>query len=159
MDHNVYINILKDTLKKKIYLLDVLLTETLSQEEYLSLKHMDIDEFEKAVIRKEPLIEQLNKLDDGFELIFENFGKVIKENKNLYQKDILEIQEYIRQVMQKSTLLQGKEKSNKVKLENYLSNRKMEVRKFKANNQAVSNYYKNMADSYQGEAIFLDKKK
>lgn len=159
MDNIAYINILKDTLRKKLHLLDMLIEETNTQEEYLSIKSVDIEEFENIIARKEPLIEQLTKLDDGFELIFERVGDAIKENKFLYQKDILELQEHIRLVIQKSILLQGKEKSNKEKLENYLSSRKMEIRNFKASNQAVSNYYKNMSDGYTGESIFLDKKK
>lgn len=158
MDYIAYINILKDTLRKKIHLLDKLLEETIIQEECF-LKDDNIEEFEKAISRKEPLIEQITKLDDGFELIFKRVGDAIKENKILYQKDIIELQKYIRLVTQKSILLQGKEKSNKEMFEVYLCQKKMEVKHFKANSQAVSSYYKNMLDGYRGDSIFLDKKK
>lgn len=159
MDYTTYINILKDTLKKKTQLIDKLLEETLNQELALSQKEVDIDAFEEGVERKGYFIQQLAQLDDGFELIYERFGMEIKKNKLQYQGDILELQNYIKEVLDKSTLLQGKEKNNKEKFERYLAEKKVEVRKFKINNQAVGNYYRNMSDVYQGESIFLDKKK
>lgn len=159
MDYIAYFNILKDTLRKKIHLLDKLLEETNIQEECFFKKEIDIEEFENAISRKETLIEQITKLDDGFELVFERVGDAIKENKILYQKDIIELQEYIPQVIEKSILLQGKEKSNKEKFDHYLSNRKKEVKNFKANSKVVSSYYKNMFDGYIGDSLFLDKKK
>lgn len=159
MDYIAYINILKDTLKKKIYLLDELLEETYRQEQAISLAEADVDAFQEGIEKKEPVILQLNKLDDGFELVYEKFGAAIKENKQSYREDILELQSYIKKVMEKSTLLQGMEKSNKIKLESYLSQKKVEVRAYKVSNQAVGNYYKNMSEGYQNESIFLDKKK
>lgn len=159
MDYATYINILKDTLKKKIQLLDTLLEETNLQESSLALEEVDIDTFQKCVEQKEILIEQLNKLDDGFELVYERFGDAIKENKGKHQEDIRELQECIRKIMEKSSLLQNKEKNNKMKFEHYLVNKKAEIRSFKVSSKAVGNYYKNMSEGYQGEAIFLDKKK
>jgi len=159
MNYTIYINILKDTLKKKMQLLDKIVEETTFQEVSLSLDEIDIGAFQEGVERKDFLIEQLNKLDDGFELVYERFGEAIKANKSMFQGDILEIQDYIRKIMEKSSLLQSKEKGNKAKFEKYLVDKKAEIRNFKVSNQAVSNYYKNMSESYRGEAVFLDKKK
>lgn len=159
MDYTAYINILKDTLKKKIHLLDELLEETHRQADAISSKEVDVEAFQHGMERKEPIISQLNKIDDGFELVYEKFGIAIKENKQSYREDILELQNYIRKVMEKSTLLQSIEKSNKEKFEKYLYEKKVEVKAYKVNNQVVGNYYKNMSDGYQNESIFLDKKK
>lgn len=159
MDYTAYINILKDTLKKKIQLLDKILEETNNQETTLSLREVDIEAFQESVGKKESLINQLNKLDEGFELVYEKFGEAIKADKAMYQEDILELQNYIRRIMEKSSFLQSKEKGNKEKFDRYLASKKEEVRNFKVNNQAVNNYYKNMSEGYQGESIFLDKKK
>lgn len=159
MDNHVLINILKDTLAKKINILDRLIEETSNQEQYISLKRDNLEEFEEIVERKDLLLNELSKLDDGFERVYERVSEIIKENKTLYQKNIMELKDAIRIVLEKSTLLERKEKNNQEKLKEYFIHKKKEIKSFNVSNQAVSNYYKNSSDGYRGESIFLDKKK
>ena len=72
MDKSAYIHILRDTLEKKVSVLDQLLVATLLQEKYLTENPNDMKDFEQAYTVKETLLEKLGKLDEGFELIYEH---------------------------------------------------------------------------------------
>lgn len=159
MNKITYINILKDALNNKLNLLDEILDETYIQEKCLLLEEVDIDGFNDAILRKESLISYLYKLDEGFDVVFERVGNIIKDNRYIYHEEIIQLQQLIRQIIEMSTLVEGKEKSNKEKLEHYLSSKKREVKNFKVSNYTVNNYYKSMSEGYHGESFFIDKKK
>lgn len=159
MDTATYINILTDTLVKKIKVLDKLTAVLKVQEECLSSNNVDLDKFDEMLTRKDILIEQLNQLDDGFEKIYLRVQQELTINSTKYRSDIITIQGYIKDIMEKSTFIQVKEKQFKVKFDSYLINQKNEIKNFKISNQTASSYYKNMANAYQGDSYFLDKKK
>lgn len=159
MDTATYINILTDTLVKKIKVLDEITSVIKVQEECLSSNDVDLEKFDDILTKKDMLIEQLNQLDDGFEKIYLRVQAELSTNSTRYKSDILKIQGYIKDIMEKSTYLQVKEKQIKMKFDSYLMNQKNEIKNFKISNQTASNYYKNMANAYQGESYFLDKKK
>jgi flagellar biosynthesis/type III secretory pathway chaperone len=159
MDNKTYIYILSDTLSKKINLLDELIELTLLQAEYILETPFDIDKFDQVLPDKSELIEQLNLLDDGFEKIYNHVNAEISTNKIQYKDEIIKLQDLIKQVTEKSTKIQTLEIQNKSKLEIYFSNKKKEIRNYKMSSQSASSYYKNMANQYEGNSYFLDKKK
>jgi flagellar biosynthesis/type III secretory pathway chaperone len=159
MDNNTYVYILIDTLLKKNSLLDNLIQTTLFQKECITEETPDMDQFEQTLSEKEILIDQLNQLDDGFEVIYDHVKDEISNNKLKHKDDILKLQELIRQVTEKSTKLQALELQNKSIIEFYFANKKKEIKNFKRSSQTASNYYKNMSNQNQGESYFLDKKK
>lgn len=159
MDINTYIKILTDTLIKKSKLLDELIEINKDQDTILTSLEVNIESFEETINKKEELINQLNQLDDGFEMIYSRVQDVIKHNAFEYKSDIVVMQELIIGIMEKSTNIQVTEKSIKLKLETYLMSKKLEIKNYKVSSQTVSNYYKNMMNEYQGESYFLDKKK
>lgn len=159
MDTNTYIKILTDTLIKKSKLLDGLIELTKEQETILNSYELNIEKFDETMNKKEKLIEQLNQLDNGFEMIYSRVHYEIKNNLLEYKSNMIVMQDFIKNIMEQSTNLQMQEKSNKLKLETYLTNRKQEIKKYKMSSQTVSSYYKNMMNEYQGESYFLDKKK
>lgn len=159
MGNRSYISILRDTLERKVAILNQLLDITRLQEKYISENLNDETEFEQAYTTKETLIEKLNKLDEGFELIYEHVKEELSVNQIQYKEEILRLQELIRQVTEKSTKIQAIELRNKSKMEAYFSKRKKEIKGYKVNNKTATSYYKNMADQHQGESYFYDKKK
>ena len=67
MDNNSnYIYMLRDSLKKKIVILDKIIEENGRQRESVSGDKMDDAAFELSMDNKENLINELNVLDDGF---------------------------------------------------------------------------------------------
>ena len=158
MEKRSYISILKDTLEKKVSILKDLLEVTLLQEKCISEDAYDSDEFEQAYSVKETLINQLNKLDEGFELIYEHVKEELSVNQIQYKEEILHLQGLIRQITEKSTQIQAIEMRNKSKIEAFFSHRKKQIKGYKVNSKRASSYYKNMADQHHGESYFYDKK-
>jgi len=159
VDKRSYVSILKDTLEKKVSVLNQLLEVTLQQEKCISEDAFDSDEFEQTYTVKEALIDQLNKLDEGFELIYEHVKEELSINQIQYKDEILHLQGLIRQITEKSTEIQAIEMRNKSKVEAFFLQRKKMIKGFKVNSKRASSYYKNMADQHHGESYFYDKKK
>lgn len=159
MNGITYISILKDTLMKKNQLLDKIVVNVELEERCLEAYDMDLTQFEDTLSEKEHLIQQLNALDDGFEKVYERVSEEINANKFSYKEDIIKLQELIRTITEKSVKIQGIERKNKVKLESQFTKKKKEIKDFKLSNETVNSYYKNMANGFQGESYFLDKKK
>ncbi len=159
MENQIYINILKDVLSKKISVLDNLLQITMQQEACIALTPFDMNQFEELMAKKDLLIKQLNQLDSGFESTYEHIKEDLNRDKTVYKDKILQLQQLIGQITEKSIQLQASEKKNKNKLELYLANRKKEIKSFKISSKTASSYYKNMRNQYQEQSYFLDKKK
>jgi hypothetical protein len=159
VDNTTYVHILTDTLTKKKSLLDKLIQITIMQEEYITLTPPDIDNFETSLNDKDILIEKINELDEGFENIYEHVKEEIITNKIKHRDYILELQNLIKQVTEKSAKLQALEIKNKKNLEIFFANKKKEIKDYKKSSQTASSYYKNMMNQQSGESYFLDKKK
>ncbi|HHU72196.1 MAG TPA: flagellar protein FliT [Clostridiales bacterium] len=159
MDNQIYIDVLKDSLIKKVMVLDKLLEKTLLQEKIISTSPFSSDEFDQAYEDKEILILQLSELDEGFEQIYDHVKEILGNNKFEHKEDIIQLQNVIRQITDKSTELQSIEIRNKKKLDILFTNRKKEIKDYKINSQTASSYYKNMTDQHQGQSYFYDKKK
>ncbi len=158
VEKKAYITILMDILEKKAEILDGLLDRTARQDVCLGSQLPDMDEFEILVDQKEELIEELNRLDTGFERIYDNVKEDLDINRNHYQKEIEKLQELIKSLLDKGMKLQVQEKKNKLKLELYFSKSKKEVRVFKQSNRSAASYYNNMNSESSGRSYFLDKK-
>lgn len=159
MDSSTYIKILKDTLTKKIKLLNGIISLNKEQEAILNSCTVNFENFDETLKKKDDFILLLNQLDDGFEMIFAKIRDEMKNNTTEHKTDILIIQELIKEIIEKSINIQFQEKSNKSKLEGVLIKQKQEIKNYKISNQMVSKYYKNIMNEYQGESYFLDKKK
>ncbi len=159
MDNNTYLYILKDTLIKKIILLDQLLDITDRQDEYLNKPDPDVEAFEQTLSNKEEYIYQINQLDDGFEKIYGHVKEEINAKRMEHREEIETLQELIRQITDKSTRLQVNETRNKSKMEAFLLTKKKEIKNLKMSSRTVSKYYNAMHNQQQGESFFLDKKK
>ncbi len=68
------IKILLDSQEKKLLVLERLLVLTKQQEENLKSEEFDADKMEDCIRRKNLLINDLTKLDDGFEGIYARVG-------------------------------------------------------------------------------------
>lgn len=147
-----------DTLNKKRALLDKIYQSTLAQEKYINSDQPDMDEYTVLYHDKEILIDELNKLDDGFEKIYEHVRIEMASNKDEYKDEILHMQNLIRLISERSAAIFSLEKSNKEKFHIYFSKQKQEIKAFKKSNQTVTKYYKSMTEGY-GKDMFIDKKK
>lgn len=157
--NNSYIEILKQSLTKKIELLDTIMALNVLQKDMLENPDLDPDELEENMNRKAELVEQLSKLDDGFSQIYDRVRVDLTENRGAYSEDIAQMKRDITAIMDKSTAIQSQEKRNQVLVQQKFTSVKKQIKEVKKSRQAVNSYYRNMMKMGAPEAAFLDDKK
>lgn len=156
---STYLALLIASLEKKSKVLDQLLILTETQEKYIDKGDIDTDEFDQLFDKKEKQIQELLKLDKGFEQIFEYVKDEITQNKEKYINEIKKLQELITQVTDKNITLQALEQRNRMKLDTLMRTKRSNIKNFKLSSKTAASYYKNMANQHQGQAYFFDRKK
>jgi flagellar protein FliS len=154
-----YIEILKQSLTKKIELLDTIMALNVLQKDMLENPDLDPDELEENLNRKADLVEQLSKLDDGFSQIYDRVRADLTENRGAYSEDIAQMKRDITAIMDKSTAIQSQEKRNQVLMQQKFTSVKKQIKEVKKSRQAVNSYYRNMMKMGTPGSTFLDDKK
>lgn len=157
--NNSYIEILKQSLTKKIELLDTIMALNVLQKDMLENPDLDPDELEENLNRKADLVEQLSKLDDGFSQIYDRVRTDLTENRGAYSEDIAQMKRDITAIMDKSTAIQSQEKRNQVLMQQKFTSVKKQIKEVKKSRQAVNSYYRNMMKMGTPGSTFLDDKK
>ena len=157
----VYINVLQDSLTKKLSILKDLLTRTQRQKELLAEPdETAMEQFDQLMQEKASLIDEMKKLDEGFQGIYDRVGLELKANKYQYQQQIMEMQNLIRAITDIGVRLEGMEQQNKVAFQNYINGQRQEIRQFRVNHKTAASYYQNMANQHhEWQTYFVDQKK
>lgn len=153
-----YLLILEESLNKKIVFLDELSNLTNFQKDIVSAEEFDDEAFSKNLEQKDAIIKELEKLDRGFQILYDNIKAQIENNREVYASEIKRLQELIKQVLDKSTSLQVMESRNKDLVKSRFASLKKEVRQLKKSRELAASYYKTM-NNISSEPYFLDKKK
>ena len=159
MNIDSYIDILLRDLKKKNQVLDTIIFANQEQKELLEDPNLDPDDFDAIVEKKAKLIDELDKLDEGFEQVYQRIKEELQENKAKYAMQIKELQGYIRQLTDKSATIQAQEQRNKEAMQKKFSEVKKQVREVRASQKVVDQYYRNMMKTGYVDPQFLDNKK
>lgn len=147
-----------DSLIKKKDILTKLVALNDEQENIINKPEFDEAAFNKNVDDKAELIEQLIKLDEGFNSVFERVKEQLNENKNAYSAQIKTMQGLIREVTELSANVEAKEGRNKVLVESRFAAMRREISNARRSTQMANTYYKNM-NKLNYEPQFMDKKK
>lgn len=159
MADNQYINIMLQSLQKKLKVLDSIIQINKRQKEELENPSLDPDDFDKTVEEKSDLIEQLELLDNGFEKLYEKVREELQANKEEHRDEILQMQNDIRLLTEKSMEIQTQEARNKQLMEQKFTCVKKQVKEIRSSQKVVNQYYKNMMKKGYAEPQFLDNKK
>lgn len=154
-----YLSVLEDSLKKKLQILDELTDYTMQQQELLKVEELDYEAFDRLVDQKEPLIQRIMELDQGFETVYDRIKEQLLGNKEQYAAQIKALQSLIGELTDKSVKLQTMEQRNKSAVEQQFRKSREKIRQGRQNKQAALNYYKNMNNSNYVPPQFLDNKK
>lgn len=156
----VYLSVLKDSLKEKYEVMSKILAETKKQSQLLEQPSVDAEAFEATLEQKDQLIYRILTLDDGFERIFPKVNVFLQADPQSFKQDILEMQNDIRIITECGIKIQALEAKNKQKFEQFVKNKRKEIKEFKVNNKTASSYYQNMANQHhQWQTYFVDQKK
>ena len=153
-----YLSVLEDSLKKKLQILDELTDYTMQQQELLKVEELDYEAFDRLVDQKEPLIQKIMELDQGFETVYDRIKEQLLGNKEQYAAQIRALQSLIGELTDKSVKLQTMEQRNKSAVEQQFRKSREKIRQGRQNKQAALNYYKNMNNSNYVPPQFLDDK-
>jgi hypothetical protein len=155
----IYTQLMADTLKKKIGILNILLNITEQQETMISSDHFIEEQFMKTISLKEEQIQALTKLDVGFEQLYVRVKEELITGKEKYASDIAVLKELITEITDRNVRLQALEKRNKSKMDVLLIKKRKEIKGSRISNQTAANYYKTMANQHEAQSFFYDKKK
>ncbi len=154
-----YLSVLEDSLRKKLQILDELTVYTTQQQELFQAEELDYAAFDRLVDQKEPLIQKIMELDQGFETVYDRIKDQLIGNKEQYAAQIRTLQSLIGELTDKSVKLQTMEQRNKDAVEQQFRKSREKIRQGRQNHQVALNYYKNMNNSNYVPPQFLDNKK
>lgn len=162
MDNNSnYIYMLRDSLKKKIVILDKIIEENGRQRESVSGDKMDDTAFELSMDNKENLINELNVLDDGFEKVYDRIKDILitDDGKKKYESEIREMKKLISDITDKSMEIQRQEKQNEALVMKKLAEERNNISKVRSARKVAAGYYQSMNKIDYTEPQFMDQKK
>lgn len=154
-----YIQIMIESLEKKIVVLDQIIELDRRQLDIAIQKPFDMQKFDKSMDEKGELIDEINRLDDGFTSTYELVMDEVAVNPDRYREQVLVLQDLIREAISKGATIEVQEKRNKNAMELAINNRRKEIRQMKISNSAASQYYKAMSRINNVDPQLMDKKK
>lgn len=159
MQDKEYVAILRQSLEKKVRILDLIIEKNKEQRAIFLDETMPPERLEENLKEKGELIDQLNQLDDGFEQVYQRIKEILAKEKDTYRDEIKKMQELIREITDKSATVQTQELRNRELAVQKFSTIKKEIKKARTTTKAASQYYKNMAKMNVVDSQFLDQKK
>lgn len=153
-----YLKILDESLDKKLALLkeieDLSLSQSVMIEDGAAFEDIDANMDDKAV-----LIDRINKLDEGFQAMYDNIKENLEAQKEEYEDEIELIKKKISEVMSCSTQIQAIEARNKAAMELRFAKAHKDIRSRTVHASQVQDYYKVANRLNAITPQFMDKKK
>lgn len=156
---NTYVDIMIQSLQKKVKVLEEIKKLNLLQKELLEDDKSEADEFDKTVEDKAALIEQIMQLDSGFDKLFERVKDALNGNRDVYASKIKTMQSLIRQVTDLSMEVQAQEARNKDLMTRKFVSIRERAKTVRTNTKAANQYYQNMMQLNVIDPQFMDNKK
>ena len=153
-----YLQVLSESLDRKIVILDELSRITESQKNIAMAENFDDEEYNRTVNEKDSLINELERLDKGFQTLYDNIKSQLDTGREKYRDEIKTLQVKIKQVLDKSAALQVAEENNRRLVTNKLSSMRKEMRQVRKTRNLAAYYYKSM-NNISENPVFLDQKK
>lgn len=156
---DTYLDMLQDSLRKKLKILDGIMEYQRQESEMLKGESMDMEAFDRNINDKVALAQSIDSLDDGFEHVYDRIRKEMIENKEKYAVQIKALQDMIREISEKNVLVQAEENRIRLEVDNYAKRESIALRQKRDNGKAARNYYNNMKKLNYVDSQFMDKKK
>lgn len=154
-----YLAIMLQSLKKKEQVLDEIIRLNDLQKKQLTDQATPVDDFDKTVEDKSACIDQLDQLDSGFEKLYAQVQEELQANKEQYADTIKALQKCIRNVTDKSIMIQAQEARNKDLMMQKFTTVRKHAKDVRANSKAITGYYKTMTHSGYMDSRYMDGKK
>ncbi len=154
-----YLQIMIESLEKKIVVLEQIAEVNGRQAELAAHQPMDMEAYDQTMEEKGKLIDEINKLDDGFTSTYELVKDEVSQKPDAYRDKVLKMQDLIKIAVEKGIVVEAQEKRNRSALENVFRMKRQEVKQLKVSNTAALKYYKSMSRINEVDPQLMDKKK
>lgn len=154
-----YVDIMIQSLEKKIKVLEEVKKQNILQKELLENDKAEADEFDATVEKKAALIEQIMQLDSGFDKLFERVKEELNNNRDAYAEKIKRMQSLIRKITDLSMEVQAQEARNKDLMTRKFAFVRDTAKTVRTNTKVASQYYQNMMQLNVIDPQFMDNKK
>ena len=153
-----YMDMLVDCLEKKNQILDNLIVLNKKQTALIQDEEFSLSEFDKCVEEKGILIDNILKLDSGFEGLYNKVGKTVADNPSAYKEQLGRMQKLITEVTEKSISIQAEEERNKAMIEKRFSRERNRIKSGRSQSKVAMDYYNSMNKLNHVDSQFWDKK-
>ena len=155
-----YLQLLEESLVKKIRVLDSIEEFDLKQKDALSSEEAtpDFEKFDSYIEEKAKLIDELNTLDEGFETLYARVADTLKSDTAGNASRIKKLQDLIREITDKSVEIQKQEAENKSLMEKYFQNARGGIGKGRNSLNAAYSYFRAQRGVSGPESYFVDSK-
>lgn len=153
-----YLQVLEQSLHKKADILS-LIQEINQKQEQILKEEGSTEDFDVTIDKKGKLIEELTKLDEGFETLYQHIREQLSAGKEQYKNQIDKLQKLIINVTEKSVAIQTQEARNNKLAKDYFTIGRKNLQRNRTASKAALDYYKNMNNSQVVQPQFMDKKK
>ena len=154
-----YLQLLDESLVKKLSVLNQILDIDKNQEESLKEESLDADRVDELMNQKDKLIKELDKLDDGFDSVYGRIREEITECPEKYKTQVAKLQDDIRNITELQTKIEALEKRLKKAVSEYASKASANLQSKRNLSSAARNYYESVNKLQMNNPQFMDKKK
>ena len=153
-----YLSVLIDSLKKKNVLLDDVHRISKQQNELLQQSTVDFEHYDQSVDEKDKFVQQLVKIEDGFELIYDKIKDELPQRKEEFKEEVQQLQEYIALIMEKSMTIQALENRNQQMVQQALQEERKRLGEGRRSSKVAMDYYQSVNKNTVSPPQFMDEK-
>lgn len=141
---NTYITALTESLEKKVEVLTQIKRKNEEQSKIIEEPNFSFEKFDINTEEKGVLIYKLEKLDDGFEMVYEKVREELNLNKDAYKDEIKRMQDLITKITELSTCIQAQELRNKTAVESVFKSERDRIKTTRSGAKALKSYSDSM---------------
>lgn len=153
------LQILIESLEKKVDILKIILQKSEEQYTVVRKEEFEAESFDALVIDKDRLLDEMEKLDGGFDQIFSRIRDDLINHTIDYKSEIARLQELIKETTDLGAQICAMEGRTKNKLSDAIIKSRQKLANKKVSAKSVSDYYRASNNMQVVESFFLDQKK
>lgn len=153
-----YVTALEESLNKKLKILEETDVIAKAQAKLLAQDALDYEAFDELMNDRDICLEQLEKLDEGFELVYERVKDELNANREAYASQIKSMQSLITRITELTTSITAQDERNKAAVGNAFIKDRRGIAEGRRSVSVAMNYYKNMNAIGGGDSRFSMKK-
>ena len=136
-----YVDIMLQSLKKKVTVLNQIIELNRQQKILLDDPNLPPESLEQNLSDKDQMIRKLNELDEGFEELYNRVKDELQAQRAQYVSQISQMQDLIKEITEKSAMIQTQELRNKEKAMQKFSGIREQVKGVRNSQKVVKQYY------------------